>query len=896
MAVDIGPKIGIDGEAQFRRELQEINQGLKTLSSEAKAVEATMRDETDAEKKLAAQKDVLNRQIQSQKEKLEKLEEGLQQAGRKFGEADTRTQKWKQAVYDATAELGNMEKGLKDLDKGVDDNTESLEEAEKATAGWADVFCGTLLADAVKGGISKLAGWVSDAASALWDASKAGAAYADEMLTLSATSGLSTERLQEYSYMADLIDVSLDTVTGSLTKVTKSMSAAAKGEGDAYDAFKNLNVEVKDQNGQLRKAEDVFNDVIDALGKIDNETERDAKAMTVLGKSAKELNPMIKAGSKQMKALAQEAHDTGYVLSGSALTALGKQQDAMDRFAKKTEAVSNSFAERLAPSVEKVYGTLNDTLDNPRTQRALDVLADGVGNVISTLGDIAASAIPTIVEAFGIFDSRIALYSDDQLKRIDAMDKLSQSWDGLKSTFEEDAGAIWEEHQKADGLWKKLQDVTSETGEVKKGNEELANYIANELNEKLGTNIQVIDGVIQGWQGVKKEIDEVITRQTAQALLAARQEQYAEALAKQKEAGSAAAATFKDLTEAKEAEADAMAKLNKLQEEGNDVIGYTLDGMAIMSEDYNTLAAELSKASELVKDLTEDYEEQSTLADELMATTESYSKALAAQAEGDYQAVIDYTTKGYSLERDYIEKQGELKEQEVLALKKKYDEQSAYVDWYEQQLAEKKAGYSEEGLKAAKKEQVRLLNAVSQGWTDIYNETTKQAKKAGDETGKQYGAGVVRGLDAYEGQIYEAAKKAAKQITGGMRNELAIASPSKKGVWIGEMWDEGLIKGMESMEEKIFRTAGGLADTISAASYPGAAQLGTASYSSGAITQPIGADYGGAGGGARAYTTNMGGISVIVQGAGAVNEDALAQRVAVRLTEQLRRTQRGGRA
>ena len=70
---DIGPKIGIEGEAQFRRELAQINQGMKTLDAEAKAVAAAMQDETDAEKKAAAQKDVLNRKILSQKEKLEKL-------------------------------------------------------------------------------------------------------------------------------------------------------------------------------------------------------------------------------------------------------------------------------------------------------------------------------------------------------------------------------------------------------------------------------------------------------------------------------------------------------------------------------------------------------------------------------------------------------------------------------------------------------------------------------------------------------------------------------------------------------------------------------------------------------------------------------------------------------
>ena len=112
--VDIGPKIGFDGEREFRQELAQINQGLKTLSSESKAVSAAMQDETNAEKKAAAEKDVLNRMILTQMEKLEKLEKGLKEAAVKYGEADTRTQKWQQAVYDATAEMSKMERELKE--------------------------------------------------------------------------------------------------------------------------------------------------------------------------------------------------------------------------------------------------------------------------------------------------------------------------------------------------------------------------------------------------------------------------------------------------------------------------------------------------------------------------------------------------------------------------------------------------------------------------------------------------------------------------------------------------------------------------------------------------------------------------------------------------------------
>ena len=888
MAVDIGPKIGIEGEKTFRREITEINASLKAMASESKAVASSFDETTTAEEKYAKQADVINRQIEAQKNKLALLEKGLRDSAKIYGETDEKTQKWRQAVFDATKTLNDMEHGLDDLNKDVEENADSLKDAESAASGWADVMKGQLLADAIKGGLSKMAGWIKDGAKALWDASKAGAAFADDILTLSTTTGLSTDTLQEYKYMADLLDVSLETITGSMTKMEKKMAGAQKGTGAAAEAWKKLGVNITDSNGNLRDSEEIFNETVEALGKIEDETERDTVAMQLFGTSAKDLNPLIEAGADKLNDLAKQAHDTGYVLSGDALTALGKQQDAMDTFAKKTEAVSNAFAVSLAPTVTKVYDGLNETLENPRTQRALSVLSEGIGNVVSTLGDIALSALPVIVDAFGIFDSRIATFSDDQLERFAAMEDLAKSWDGLKKTFEEDAGAIWDEHEKANALWKKLQDITTETGEVKKGNEELAAYIINELNKDLGTNIEIIDGVVKGWQNVKKEIGDVITMQTAQALLAAGQDEYSAALANQEKAGKAAAATFKDLMAAQDELAAATAaheeSLRNIEEKYGDVAEAPLKVRQAYIEEGNAITTLQGKVDELQKG----YEEQAALADDMMAKTDTYSKALAAQAEGDYQAVIDYTTKGYSLERDYIEKQGKLKEEEVLALKKKYDEQTAYVDFYEQQLAAKKAGYTEEGLKAAKKEQVRLLNAVSKGWTDIYNEATAQAKKSGKDAAHSYGDGLVLGLKDKNNEVYRSAIGIANQIKQGVTNTLQIKSPSRVADYIGQMWDAGLIRGLEAREEELAMAATGLAQTIEDNSTPsGAVSVGYGN----ALTATGGA------GGTSSYTTNnMGGIAVYVNGAGAVNEQVLAQQIAEQLSYELQRTQRGGRA
>ena len=108
MAVNIGPKIGIDGEAQYRKELNSIIQQAKTLASEMKAVTSAFDKNDNSQAKLTAQTRVLTQQIEVQQRRVEQLPKGLDAAAIKYGETDSRTLKWKQAVNDATAELNQI--------------------------------------------------------------------------------------------------------------------------------------------------------------------------------------------------------------------------------------------------------------------------------------------------------------------------------------------------------------------------------------------------------------------------------------------------------------------------------------------------------------------------------------------------------------------------------------------------------------------------------------------------------------------------------------------------------------------------------------------------------------------------------------------------------------------
>ena len=121
MAYDIGPKIGIDGEAEFRAAIQNVNQQVKTLTSEMEEMVSSFTDGDDAQEKLAKQTEILNKQIEAQERKVELLNKGLEDSISVYGEADTKTLKWKETVNKAKTELNKFESSLKDAENGVED-------------------------------------------------------------------------------------------------------------------------------------------------------------------------------------------------------------------------------------------------------------------------------------------------------------------------------------------------------------------------------------------------------------------------------------------------------------------------------------------------------------------------------------------------------------------------------------------------------------------------------------------------------------------------------------------------------------------------------------------------------------------------------------------------------
>lgn len=881
MAIDIGPKIGIDGEREFRKNLQQINQSLKVLKSESNAVASSFDDEADAQKKAAAQSDVLNRQILTQRDKLAELEKGLDASAKKYGESDKRTMQWQQAVYDATTELNKMERQLRETGDEVQDVGEDMGEAEKATSSWGDVMKGTLLADAVKAGVKALANAVKEVTAALTESVKEAAAYSDDIATMETKTGIAADTLQEYAYMADQVDVSLETVAGAHKKLTSAMAKAKKGNKEATAAFEALGVDALDPlTGQLRDADEVFADLINALGGIENETERDAAAMQFFGKSASDLNPLIEAGGDELKNLKQQAHDMGYVMKKDALQALNRTQDAMDKLNRRSETISRTFAQKLAPSVGPALEKLDDVLGSPRVQRAIELAADATADLVTGLIDLGTKALPGALRFLGLFDTDLRVLSDDEIALQGRIRDTVQEQQAMNDAFSASAGSILGEKARAEELWAALQNVVDANGRVREGQEKRAAYITGELSQAIGQEIELNDGVIQSYDKIRESIQEAINTRTAEALLAANQEQYITALQNRQQASTDLAEASLDLQNRTQALAEAQKAYDDYMASG--------EYEAAMDGSLQKRAEASGKMQELVQNINDEtaavesskaaYEQAGTALDEYVADIATYQAAQEALYDGDAQAAIDAFTRKDEAAQASLDTTKRLSEEEVQDLKNKDEIKVKEIEEYRKRYIAGLDGYTQPGLDELENEHRR--------YKAILASQESEASSAGTTMGNNLADGLMNALDQKTGPVSSYMRRLVRSAINAGNDEARIGSPSKETEWTGDMMIAGYVRALDRRGDLVAEAVRGvMADALEAMRGPAMEMQGNLAAAA------VGA---GSSGGTSSYTHNYGGFTVNVYGYQGEDVRGLAAQVAQELNRQIMRAQRAG--
>lgn len=459
----VGLKIEVDGEKEYKQAINELNKGNQVLASELRKVSEQYKGNEDSIEALNARGDVLRRQLQQQEDKVKTLRAALQNAASQYGEADKRTQEWQVQLNNAETQEIKLRRALDETNKEIEQQGSDTQEAGQKMAtlgdqvsGLADKF-GIRLPDSIKGALDHVDGFSTGTVAAMGaaaagigavklaiDGIQAGieavkklnemtleqAKWADDLLTQSAQTGLGTDLLQQLDYASKFLD--FDGIDKSLIKLTASMDSARDGAEKQAAAFQALGVSVTNEDGSLRDNWETFKDVIDALGGVENATERDALANDLFGKSYSELKPLIDAGTDSLQELMDTAEESGYVLDESQVKKLGEVDDAYQEYQTQIEAVKKKLAVEFSPvaiDVMTKFGDLatraGDKLVESDILGKLDGFIEPLGDIGESLLNLADSVLPIatdllngLARAFGWAADKAAAFFD-WLSRLD---------------------------------------------------------------------------------------------------------------------------------------------------------------------------------------------------------------------------------------------------------------------------------------------------------------------------------------------------------------------------------------------------------------------------------------------------------------------------------------------
>ena len=388
-----GITIELGGDTSgLSKALKDVNSEINDTQKQLKDVEKLLKLDPKNTELLAQKQKLLGDQINNTKGKLETLKQA--QATMDQNGVDKNSDQYlalQREIISTEREVKNLENASKETQKamsGIGDAAKNVADGAQTVADKTRVLSG-----AAAGVLGAIGGLAYKAATS-----------ADDLNTLAKQTGFSTEELQKFQYAADLVDVSVDDITGAAKKLKKAVSSDSK-------ELEALGVKTKNADGSFRDINDIFYDTLSALGNIKNETERDAAAMAIFGKSADSLAGIVDDGGKALKELGQEAEDMGLILSQDTLDSLNKVNDKIDRLKAQSKArlaeTGAKAMEVLTPVLEKVLDLLDrlltfiGSLNEDQLQTIMTILAvvaaiSPLASLIAKISSLVAN-IPTLI-------------------------------------------------------------------------------------------------------------------------------------------------------------------------------------------------------------------------------------------------------------------------------------------------------------------------------------------------------------------------------------------------------------------------------------------------------------------------------------------------------------------
>lgn len=480
MAVDIGPKIGIDGEKEFRESLRTMGQQLKTLGTEMKAVTSAFDVDNDSQKKLAAQSDVLNRQLEVQQQRLGEVQKALDYAKANYSENSSEVQRWQQALNNATTDVNRTKKQLNELETGVEGVGDAMDGAGQKTSVFGDVLKANLLGSAIVSGIKAVASGIKSLISGAIEGYGEYEQLVGGVETLFGSSADTVIKNAENAYKTAGLSANayMETVTSFSASLLQSMGndteAAAKKADlaltdmsdnankmgtdmqsiqNAYQGFAKQNYTMLDnlklgyggtkeemqrliddanalnaaQGNYTNYSIESYADIVDAIHTVQTE-------MGITGTTALEASTTVEGSISSMKAAYQNF-----------VTGLGDQNADIGALTEELIQSAGNVAKNVLPVIESVVKNIAETVREQgpdmitrfvayATEKLPEVLKLGIQLIVSLVKGLAQNLPELLRGTLALVDAIISAFLDSLPDIIEVgKDIVRGLWEGIKA-------------------------------------------------------------------------------------------------------------------------------------------------------------------------------------------------------------------------------------------------------------------------------------------------------------------------------------------------------------------------------------------------------------------------------------------------------------------------------
>lgn len=448
------------------------------------------------------------------------------------------------------------------------------------------------------------------------------------------------------------------------------------------------------------------------------------------------------------------------------------------------------------------------------------------------LGITAVVAVTTaLINAFKEEKKEIDVLTEAQHKSVEESHAMKAAYSEMESARKESMAAVESEFGYYNTLLDEFDQIVDGNGKVKVGYEDRANFIMTTLNEALGMEMQMQDGIIQNYTTEREKINELLETKKAELILAANEEAYAEAIKKKTEAATVyanAQETFTDVMRRAEEQAVKVNEANLeyeriLREKGIEAAQDYIYTQQEVFDTYEALQGQVTDTRAALMEATDAYQGYNQV-------IENYEGLSAAIIGGDSQKINDAllkteagfkrstntTSDALKQQRDQFKANYETLKKAVESGDKTVTQQmvddakklaDAAAKEYEQSGKNTVAGYAK-GLKDNTVYAEQAAKNLGYDSLEEFNAAMgiESPSKETYKSGEYFAQGFLNGMDSKSSAIYNKAVELAKKAIQGLKDGQKEGSPSKITTQSGKYFTEGFINGIGSESKELIKT------------------------------------------------------------------------------------------